>query len=269
MKLIKIILSILFFGLVFAACGGPSYPKKNITDSIENKLKKEFGVEGKAELVGKTLYLDVKLQGLITKNSEELTPLLKKIYNASFLITRAALSSDANIDYLVVQANDPSWKLFVRLIQRLEDVKGLLYSRISVTDYEDRAIFEKETNLNADAAGQNTVQMRNDMNIKEFIGRLIASQVNMLSLKNPFLSLIFGNADLSFSGLENDELVLSVNKKLAPASVSLFKKIVGEEAKKVLVKFGQWQPKTIKIIGQDNNLIFVDMNKTAEMPLKK
>ena len=91
----------------------------------------------------------------------------------------------------------------------------------------------------------------------------------MLSLKNPFLSLILGNTDIKFDSLKDDELTVKIDKKLGPTSMTLFKDLISRNAANVLSKFKEWKPKTIMILGKDNQLTKIDINYNVDTkPIK-
>lgn len=251
-----LILSISFFS--FSGCS-PTYPKQNIAESVEKIVKKEYNLDGDAKLVGETLHLNIKLSGLTTTEPKVLNSILNKVQGAVFAVTRVSLSSDAKIKFLVVRAKDPSWKLTIRIIQRLEDVKGYLYQKISRSDYEDRYILEINGEENEIINKQNAAEYENigDMNIKEFLGRLIVSQINMLGRSNPFLGILLGNSKLELYGFTDDELIIKVGDAISPKILPLFEEIFNSQAEKLVRKFSEWQPEKIKVIGQNNQTLFI------------
>ncbi|MHB9156055.1 MAG: hypothetical protein ACYC5N_10285 [Endomicrobiales bacterium] len=245
----------LFSGLaVFAMTGcGPTYPREKIADSVLRIIEKEYKLTGSAKLVGETLYLDVKLPGLVTTEQKVLSEVLEKVQGAVLAVTRVALSSDARITYVVITVQDSSWKLSLRFIQRIEDVKALFYQRISRSDYEDRLVIEIET----PAAGLSAAPLPSkEMEPREFLGRLVTSQINMLSRNNPFLSLILGNSQLEFSGYSDEELVIRISSYLSPQVLPFFQDIVSQKAARIIGKFPFWQPRKIRII-EPNDKTFV------------
>ncbi|MBN1622365.1 MAG: hypothetical protein JW871_07220 [Endomicrobiales bacterium] len=264
----------------FISSCGPSYPKDKLAESLKGVLKKEYDIDGEVELKEKTLYLDIILTGLTTTEPKALSDVLKTVQKAMLTITRVSLSSDAQVEYMVVNARDPGWKLSLRIVQRLEDVKWLIYHKISRSDYEGRMVLEidRGSDMFRDTEGEVfsddfsveeehteiTESEHKKISIEEFIGRLIASQVNMLNLKNPFLSVFLNNPQLKFQSFSSDEIVISVNNYLNESSLLLFKKILEREARKVVSKYDElWSPKRIIIEGKNNQIIYLDL-ATAE-----
>jgi hypothetical protein len=253
----------------FTGCG-PSYPKKSITQSVERVVKQKYGLNSTATLVGKTLYLDIKLSGLLTTDPDKLAPILKKVTGAAGAVTHVALSSDANVDYLISTAADPSWKIYLRVIERVEDIKNAYFLKISMPDAEERAIVELEVGNKEATPPQPAPMMgldvKKDMELKEFIGRLIVSQVNMMTRRNPFLSVLFDNAQLRFEGQSDTELVIKVTNKINPASFSLLEKIINAESVKTLKKYKTWQPQTVSVLGQDEKALTIDLSPARTLP---
>jgi len=256
--------SILLLSLfAFSACA-PSYPKEKITESVKSIIKKEYNLDGEAKLVGKTLFLDVKLPGLISTEAKTLTKVLDNVQGAVLAVTRVSLSSDADIEFLIVSAGDPSWKLNMRVIQRLEDVKGFLYQRISRSDYEDRLILEINSNEKETGRPAKTIvpEDGNEMDMHEFIGRLIVSQINMLSRNNPFLSLLLGDSKLEYLGSKDEELMISLSNYLAPKTIPLFEEIISQKSSNIIKKFTEWKPQRIKILGDKGQNILINLNSS-------
>lgn len=245
---------------VFLVACSPSYPKKNLTTSLPLLLKKEYKLNSTAKFVGRTLYLDVGLSGLTSTDSKALTEVLKKVQGAMISITRVALSSDAKIDYMVVNAGDVSWSLNIRLIQRLVDVKGLLYQRISRSDYEGRLVLEietKEKKSGTDTYEPSVLEEKHDIRIEEFMGRLIVSQINMASRTNPFLAVLLNSVQLKYDKWTPDVLYVNATIKPGTAAYPLFEDIVKKESRMVLNKYKEWVPVEIKITAKDGSVFAI------------
>jgi hypothetical protein len=167
-KVLCILLSLCFLGLT--ACK-PSYPRDSVPQAVQKIIKKEYNLDGKATLSGETLYLEVRLNGLLTTDPKRLGGLMKKVQGAVIAVTRVSLSSDARIKYMVVSTRDSSWRLGLRIIQRVEDVKGYLYQRISRSDYEDRLILEIDSSTGTVSGLYGADGRSGDLKNQEFLGR--------------------------------------------------------------------------------------------------
>jgi hypothetical protein len=257
MKKIVVLGCIIISGLALSMTGcKATYPKEQITSSIEKIIAKDYQLKGKARLTGGTLYLEIELAGMISTEPKSLNALMDKVQDAFLTITRVALSSDAKIQYLAVIARDPSWKLNLRLVQRLEDIKGYFYQRISHSDYQDRLIMEIDTNP---TVSQNipmpALSSLPSIAPQEFLGRLIASQLNMLSRNNPFLAILLGNSQLRFDSFTKDSIFIKVEGELSEKSLPLFQELLTEKSKKTIEKLKIWQPQFIQVMGPDNRPI--------------
>lgn len=249
MRALRTLLLLLFCTLLIPLAGcRPTYPREKVAESVLKIIEKEHAITGNAALVGDTLYLDVKIPGMVTAEQKTLPGVISKAQGAVLAVTRVALSSDADIRFVVITARDPSWKMQLRFIQRIEDVKGYLYQRISHGDYEDRLVVEIENR----PYEINALMPQKALEPREFLGRLIVSQINMLSRSNPFLSVVLGSAQVRYEGYTDNELVVQVSSYLSPQVLPFFEEIVNEKCMKVLAKIDLWQPKQVRVIGPDN-----------------
>jgi len=371
--------------LAFSGCKA-SYPKSSVTESIQDLIKKEYDINGRAKLTGDTLYLDVSLEGLVSPEQKVVTDILKKIQGASLVITRVSLSSDAKIKFMILVASEPTFNLHLRIIQKLDDVKAFLYQKISKADYEDRLVLEIEKNddvdgilnngpfpyrtdeidvesarqelLNDDkvsvlliqktcrtkeAVGSldesqlvaafnevldmpdlyklvdqdalqfdpnrsallkkiierlngppepadvrtvnrailfkiyphtlakthtNATEENREIGMKEFVGRLIVSQVNMITRSNPFLAVTLGNVQLRYIDFTEDELTIGVSNGISKTVTPFFEVMISSQSLKISKKYAGWGPKKIRLMGNDNQSILMDVTPAAPVKLK-
>jgi hypothetical protein len=259
---IKLTALILFLAVFsFNGCK-PSYPKEKITESLVKVLKKEYNIDSKVELKSTTLFLDVALTGLTATEVKALSDVLKTVQSAMLTITRIALSSDAKIDFMVVNVTDPAWKLDLKLVQRLEDVKSLLYQRISRSDYEGRFILEIEKN---ELSGANSAD-KAPVSMEEFLGRLIVSQVNMVNRSNPFLSILLNNSQLKYKSFDNHELVITISGNLGGKLLPFYKKLLVEKTKEIIKKYKLMNLKIIRIVNENKSSEIIDLDTYKEEP---
>ena len=240
-----IVFTFIIFSAVFTGCN-PSYPADRLTDSIQALVKKEYNLESKAFLVGNTLYLDIKLEDISSTEAKKLTAMLEKLQGAVLSIVRVSLSTDAKVNFMVVTASDPVWKLGIRIIEQLQDIKDYLYMKISRGDYEGRLVME--INIGNDG-GVNYTSDR-EITTDEFIGRLIVSQFNMVLRSNPFLSILMDKYELKYISMSGSELVLTGTKNFDPQMFQLARHVLVNEAAKVIKKYALTSLKAIKIIDQ-------------------
>ncbi|OEG69316.1 hypothetical protein ATZ36_10190 [Candidatus Endomicrobiellum trichonymphae] len=103
MKMLKCIIFLLVIVFFFDACS-VTYPKNDIEQSLEKLVKKECNQDSKSYLVGRTLYLDMKLDEIISADDKTVSQAIRKIVLAVFAAGRVVLSSDSDIKYIVVTA---------------------------------------------------------------------------------------------------------------------------------------------------------------------
>lgn len=282
MKVRALILIIFAAGLW--ACGRPSYPAHRVAQSAQEMLKKEYGLDGVARMVGGTLYLDVRLPGLTTTDTKMLESTIEKIQGAVMTVTRIALSSDAPVRFIVVTGSDPSWQIGVRIVGYLQDVKDYFYQRISRGDYAERTIFDLEFGPAAQALAPDggghpgpvssgtavaiSTPARVDLTLDEFAGQLIVSQFNMANRGNPFLSIVLEDTKLTFLAMRDQELVVRAARGIAADVQPLVEKMLREQAVKIAGKYASFHISQIRIVSVDRQPIIIDVPPPAP-PLRK
>lgn len=176
MKKKKLIL-LLFLSVLLNSCR-VTYKKENLTQDLEKLVEKEAKQKSKAYIVGKTLYLDMQVDGLSSPADREVfDKALHTVRISGLDISRVVLSSDSDIKFMVVTAYDPAHSFLLRLVENIEDIKKYFYIRISKADYESRSLVE--------IFGQsiiNIIRDKHDISHEEFVGRLIASKLNTLTV---------------------------------------------------------------------------------------
>ncbi|MCX5782475.1 MAG: hypothetical protein NT145_07210 [Elusimicrobia bacterium] len=254
-----VIYSFIIFSVFLSGCN-PTYPVGNLTESIQKLVKKEYNLESKASLVGNTLYLDIKLEDISSTETKKLSAMLEKLQGAVLSIVRVSLSTDAKISFMVVTAIDPVWKLGIRIIESLQDIKDYLYQKISRGEYEGRLVME----IDIGQDGLINYTSDKEMTLNEFAGRLTVSQFNMLLRSNPFLSILLNKYELKYVSFVGSELVLTGTKNFDPQMFELARHILVNEAEKTSKKYELIKINTIKILDPnkpDAQPILIDITK--------
>jgi hypothetical protein len=221
-----------------------------MVEHVQRIMKDEYKLDSTAKLNQTSLYIDIVLNGILSSEQKTLGEMLKKLQGGMLTATRVALSSDVNVIYIVVTARDPGQKMYVRLIQRIQDIKAFMYQRLSKNDYDDYLVLEIETPESAnDAAVQLPFENKDEKAASdEFYGRLLVSNINMLSRSNPFMGVLFNNAQLQYCGYSGNELSLKLSNVIRDPALPLFEEIVLNQSKKVVKRCaGDWGLKTIRI----------------------
>lgn len=135
-------------------------------------------------LAGKTLYVACVLDGLVGRDLGLQQDSLKKLEGAMLSSTRAALSTDAEIDFLAVKARDSRLGATVTLVRYFPDIKGLIFFRLSRSDFEDRLVLESESAPEAEKPEE-----WRDISMTEFMARLAASRLQRQFTSNPLISV--------------------------------------------------------------------------------
>jgi hypothetical protein len=244
-------LLLLIFLVSLSACYGVSYPKEDMTGSLEALVKKECGAECTAVLAGRTLYLDMPLEGLTSKDQNKVNDAVKKMQNAVMAITRVTLSSDSDIKYMVVSAFSPEKSVSFRILQNIDDVKGYLYMRISRGDYESRSLLEIEGPERTSVL----LDDKHDLTDSEYVGRMIASQINMAARTNSFLGALISMMQLQYSGVEDNALYMSASGMMDERVKEFAQDLIIEETKKYSQKY-ELEFSSVKIVDKSGNVLF-------------
>jgi hypothetical protein len=202
---IRVILSFLIIVLLWSSCG-VTYKKGEIAQDLQVLIKKECGLDSKAVVIGKTLYLDILIDDIASNDTKIFLQTIKTIQTANLAIVRVVLSSDSNIQYMVATAFDKNKILAFRVIQNIDDIKSYFYMRISRSDYESRNLIE----LAGGSFVARMIDNKHDITKDEFVGRLIASQINMMARTNPLYGTLIAAMQMQYVGVNDSKLYLLV-----------------------------------------------------------
>jgi len=230
-KMLKCIIFLLVIVFFFDACS-VTYPKNDIAQSLEKLVKKECNQDSKAYLVGRTLYLDMKLDEIKSSDDKTVSQAIRKIALAVFTAGRVVLSSDSDIKYIVVTTYNFYKNIAFRVVHNIDDIKSYFYMRISRSDFNSRKLLESEIEEPLTAA--NMIEDRHDIADQEYVGRLIASQINMLLESDVILVQI---PRLQYVAVENETLIFSVSDIVDGTSIYLVRNILLEKTKDYSKKY--------------------------------
>jgi len=142
--------------LSLAGCG-PSFPKANLAGEIVSLCKKEYNIDIKTEVIGRTLAVYVPMPTLfditfaIDEKAQEM------IQNVLLAASRVSLSTDADLLFYCVIAQDVRLpEIQVIIIKYIDDVKRAFYTDISRDEYFKRTIFD--ININPQSKKEQTIK---------------------------------------------------------------------------------------------------------------
>lgn len=201
--------------------------------------KKEYGFDATARKVGKTLYASIAPQNLVSADLGLDKETVERLYNALLTVTRVALSTDADVEYLAVDAKDVNTGVAITLLRRVSDVKLYFFMRISRGDFEKRGVMEIADAADAAPAGH-------DITREEFMARLVASRVQQKITYNPLVSVFvrvhrvrgaFADGVLTVRLEKYQRLGARAREKPVDASDGLLRRAVAEDAGDVVFKY--------------------------------
>lgn len=193
-------------------------------EAVHDLCKKEQKLDVQARLVGKTLYLTCSLDGLIGLDLDFQKEALETLEGVMLSGTRAALSTDAKVDFLSMKVKDARLGSAITLLRYIPDIKGLIYMRYSRNDFEDRLVLETD---GAEVSPDDQASLH-DITLPEFIARLVSSRLHRQLTGNPLVSVFLrisqvrgrveeGVLILRLERAEHDALTLSTTDVLEAA----------------------------------------------------
>ena len=131
-------------------CENATYPREKLAESVKEMCYEEYGIEVDVAIKDNTLAIYLPVVNLfdLTLNLSENAQ--KEIQNVLFGATRAALSTDADIQFYCLIAQDvrlPEIQLIV--IKYVDDIKRAYLSDISRGDYFKRTLIDINENPQA------------------------------------------------------------------------------------------------------------------------
>jgi hypothetical protein len=233
----------------FNACN-VTYPKNDILQSLESLVKKECNQDSKAYLVGRTLYLDIELDGVTSADDKTVSQTIYKMNLVVFAAERVVLSSDSDIKYIVVTIYNSYKNVAFRIAYSVDDIKSHFYMRISRSDFDSRKLLETEGPLTA----ANMIEDRHDIADQEYVGRLVASQVNIFLEADVILAQM---TRLKYVAVENGIFVFSASDIIDGKNIYLVRNILSEKAKDYSKKYNIFF-KGVKVIAFSGETLLIE-----------
>ncbi|MCB1195793.1 hypothetical protein KDK77_06380 [bacterium] len=142
MKLIKYCTAanILFVITAFITGCSPSYPKETMLKDIVDMVKREYGYDVKARLIGKTLGVYFPLTQIIDYDRSMVESFSQKHNDIHLSIRRITTSSDAEVDFFVTIFTDQLNGYELSFTRSVEDIVRVLLNNISINDYAERMV---------------------------------------------------------------------------------------------------------------------------------
>lgn len=246
----KILVCSLLSIFILSSCN-VSFPNETLEQDAVKLIKEETQQDTSVYRFGSTLYLDVCFDDLATndrKKTNEIYNVLQKIVSN---IVRIPLSSDANINFVIVSAFDTDYKTLLRLFENVDDIKKYSHQYISREDFSERQIMEFE---GPDRARE-VVENKYDITIEEYVARLVVSQLNNFARTNPFLSTFLQILDLRFSHVDEKTFYFSSKKIENKKTIEILKNMLKTEMVKDIQKYKLFSIKSAILLDEEKNVI--------------
>lgn len=243
---IKQFFALLLLIFILQSCN-VTFPKETLIEDTQAFIKKETKVDTSVSVYGTTLYLDAIFEDLITNDSNKVIDTYKKIQDIVSAITRVPLSSNKDINIIVISAFDSQYKVLLRIFVNIDDVKKVSHSYISRTDYFERQLIEFETEEFAKQAIEN----KYNISLVEYIARLSISRATKSGLGE--------KPDLRFSNYNVDTLFFKTKNIQDDKTVMQIKEILKQELVNNLQKYKIYSVKKATVLDEKNDIMF-DIN---------
>lgn len=113
---------------------------------------------------------------------------MERLYDTLLTVTRVTLSSNAEVDFLVVRSEDADTGSVITILRYVPDIKWYFYMRISRADFEGRGVMEIDRAPKA-KEGETREKDFHDIPKTEFMARLAASKLQQKITYNPLVSV--------------------------------------------------------------------------------
>ena len=249
--MLKKIVYFLLFVFVLTSCN-VSFPNETLEEDAVKLIKEETQKDTSVYRCGTTLYLDVCFEDLATDDRQKISEIYNVLQKIVSNIVRIPLSSDANIDFVIISAFDSEYKTLLRLFENVDDLKKYSHQFISREDFSERQIMEFE---GPDRAKE-VVENKYDIMKEEYVARLIISQLNNFARTNPFLATFLQVLDLRFSHVDEKTFYFSSKKIDNKKTIELLKSLLEKETIKNIQKYKLFSIKSAILLDEEKNIIF-------------
>lgn len=246
----KILICSLLSIFVLSSCN-VSFPDETLEQDAVKLIKEETQQDTSVYRFGSTLYLDVCFDDLATNDRKKINEIYNVLQKIVSNIVRIPLSSDANIDFVIVSAFDADYKTLLRLFENVDDIKKYSHQYISREDFSERQIMEFE---GPDRARE-IVENKYDITIEEYVARLVVSQLNNFARTNPFLSTFLQILDLRFSHVDEKNFYFSSKKIENKKTIEILKNMLKAETVKNIQKYKLFSIKSAILLDEEKNVI--------------
>lgn len=247
-KIVSLILSI----LILSSCN-VSFPKETLKQDTVTLIKQETGKNCNIFEFGSTLYLDVCFEELATNDKQKISEIYETLQKIVSTIVRVPLSSDANIEYIIISAFDSKYQTLLRIFENIDDLRLYSNQLISREDYTDRQLMEFEGPKRAKEIVENKYAITKE----EYVARLVIAQLNNSARVNPFLATLIQVLELRYSHFENGNIYFVSKNLFNNDEVKiLLEKMFKNEVDKNIKKYKIFSIKSAILLDEQNNIAF-------------
>ena len=153
--------------LFSAGCGTPSFPKDKLPEAVKTVCKAEYDMDVEVTVKGNTMGIYYPMKGLLDAGLGISSEAWDTISNLLLIASRVVLSTDADIKFYCVIAQDARLpELQVVIIKYVTDVKFGMYQNISRSESFRRTLFT--INLTPQAKKERSIEkIFNNFSVEE------------------------------------------------------------------------------------------------------
>ncbi len=177
-----------------SACG-PSYPHQRLAQDLQALYQREYHLPAHVQLLGNSLNVTCAIEGLLkaSEGGVEFSPTPAangKLGDVAEAIHRAALSTDAPVEFYAILATDPkvpgAWLMLVRC---LDDVRRVYANAIAPIEFWQRTV----SNLQYDPMHPPDLahQVVHDMTLESFLALQMGKRLQNLFKADPDFQAVY------------------------------------------------------------------------------
>jgi len=131
--------------LTFSGCANkPTFPEATITDSIESITKDLYDLETTGRVAGETIGVMLYVDTMLDETKTTIPPEVhEKLGNLTQVVTRIALSTDAEVEFIVVAMRGEDELMELRLVRYVDDIKKAHTEALAITESMNRTLFQQ------------------------------------------------------------------------------------------------------------------------------
>lgn len=185
--------NLIVLSLVIMICGGcnaPTYPKKNIAESLVDVCRKEFDIDVQVKLINKNIVVFLPLPELFDSEMEIVPEAVAKIEDVILVTSRVIFSTDAEIDfYTLITADISATAAELILVRNVDDLLKYMNGWLRRAEFSKRVLWKINFNPNHLRDAVFNFDNIEEMLLPDFLAGQIAQRINFKKASDNFAGI--------------------------------------------------------------------------------